>query len=268
MNEEQRKQMQQMSGETDRAPRLELNELVFNGKKGTFALKLITKGLIQVGDKKTFEKVELGQNVKVVFLRIRRKLRAYRKGEKALTTIEHNTKFDRLVLFGDTVEIGTNDELREKFQLLKTTQVVYCLLIKEGGETELVRLNVKGSALGSQSKAKDVYDFYSYISSYKANGQDLHFYDYITELFAVEETSDMGEYYAMTFKMGSALPESSSVKVFEQMKKVHEFTQKYDEYYRSMTGQEIKEKVAKQEIEEIDTIEYPTDDSSVEDIPF
>lgn len=261
--------MSVLSGETSRAPRMELNELAINGKKGKFYLRLVKNGLVQVGDKKVFEKQELGEEVSVVFLRIRRQLRAYRKNEKPLTSIEHNTKFDRLILYGaDKIEIGSNDELREKYQGLRTQQVVYCLLFRGEGEPELVRLRVRGSALGSQNKAKEVHDFYSYISSFKDDGQDLHFYDYYTILKGVEEMSDMGEYYAMTFVRGEAIGETEKELVYDSTKQVYDFVQAYDTHYKAKTAQEIKEEAKAVQAEDIETIEYPEDEDKVGDIPF
>lgn len=262
---------EEMSGETKSAPRLELNELAFNGQKGQFFLVEKTKGLIQNGDKKGFNKIPLGETAKVVFLRIRRKLRQYRKNEKALTTNEHNTKFDMLTLFGDDrIVKGTNEELREKYQGLKTMQIVYALLVTESGN-ELVRLNVKGSSLGSQSKAKGVHDFYSYISSFKKDGADNHFYDFETVLSPVEEQSDAGTYYAMTFNVGSELNDEMKKTVEDEMYKVYEFVKKSDEYYNTKPVEEIQKVEDKAKEEGLPTIEYPDgDDEGInpDDIPF
>lgn len=264
--------LEEMSGETRSAPRLLLNELQFNGQKNNFTLILKKEGLVQMGDKKKYQKAELGESVSVIFLRIRRKLRQFRKGENPLTTNEHNTKHDMLTLFGDTQIIkGSNDELRERYTGLKTNQIVYCLLSKpDGSEMELVRLVVKGAALGSETKAKEVYDFYSYVSSFKEDGHDDHFYEYVTKLYGVPETSDLGSYYAMTFAKEEVISGSEEIMsmVRKGMKQVFDFVTQSDAYYQTKKPEELqKEKTAEKDAG-LATIEYPEDDVDTEDIPF
>jgi len=267
------KSMEEMSGESKSSPRLTLNELVYNGKKNKFFLVMKKAGLIEQEDgKKKFDKQELGEEVNVIFLRIRRKLRQYRKDEKPLTTNEHNTKADMLTLFGDTEVIkGSNDELKARHQLLRTVQIVYALYLPQGSTRgELVRLIVKGSALGSKVKAKDVHDFYSYISSFKAGGADEHFYEHITILKGVEEQGELGEYYAMTFVQGEKITDNeemmSEVKV--NMTIAYDYITASDEYYKSKNAAEINKEIVEQKAADIDTIEYPDDDVDLEDIPF
>ena len=55
MSEEKEFSLKEMSGEVDSAPRLELNELVFNGKKNKFFLVLKKEGLVQKETKKELE---------------------------------------------------------------------------------------------------------------------------------------------------------------------------------------------------------------------
>lgn len=263
--------MEEMSGETKTSPRLQLNEIQFNGQKGSYVYIDKIKGLVEQGDgKKKYEKIDLGEDISVVFLRIRRKLRQFRKGENPLTTNEHNSKHDMLTLFGGTSIVkGTNDDLREKFTGLKTNQIVYCLLLGKGDEPELVRLVVKGASLGSEVKGKDVHDFYSYISSFKDKGREDHFYQFITELSSISEEGQLGSYYAMGYKEGDKVtPELNEQAILPAMQKVFDFVNQSDLYYKTKNVQEIQKEKDVERDEDIDTIEYPEEEINADDIPF
>ena len=123
--------LQEMSGEKKFAPKLVLNEIRLNGQDGKFYYKNVLGGLKEVaGDvdmKERYEETELGDEVSLIFLKIRRKLVWFRKGKKSVVSNEHADKTSRITLYGDMVEVGTNDELRAKYPLLKTQQVVYAL---------------------------------------------------------------------------------------------------------------------------------------------
>lgn len=259
-----------MSGEMERAPKLELNEIIFNGKKNTFFYVNRKGGLIEKDGKKMYEKTELGESVNVIFLRIRRKLRMYRKGQSYVMTNEHNTKHDMLTLFEDSNIIkGTNDQLKEKYgaSRLKTVQIVYALLSREGAEPELVRLVVKGASLGSEAKGKGVEDFYSYIGGFKKDNKDEHFYEYVTKLYGIAEEGEQGEYYAMTFERGSKLSDAQiDTLVATNMKTVFDFVTASDAYYKTKNVEEITKDTKADGGE--DVIEYPDDDVNSEDIPF
>jgi hypothetical protein len=231
------------------APRLDTNFLRLNGKKGYFELIKMTEP--KVRDEKTGRDVyateNLGPQIDVIFLRIRRKLVEKLESKPGLSTPkpassnEHNHKGERLMLWVEKikennkrethVEYGTSDELRAKYDKLRTQQIVYVLY-----RGELVRLTVKGAALGSEAKAKDVASFYDYIASFKTNpqardGEKDHFYDFVTELHVVEEANDMGEYYAMTFKRGIPNPPEIMQNVGHAMRMVYDFVTESDEYY-------------------------------------
>lgn len=261
--------MAEMSGESSSAPRLVLNEIQFNGKKNLFYYVNKKKGLVETPKGKRYEQESLGESVSVVFLRIRRRLRQYRKDEKPLVTNEHNTKSDMLTLFGDTQIIkGSNDALKERYPNLRTNQTVYCLFSREGFDDEIVRLNVKGSSLGSKSKAKDVHTFYSYVSSFKDGGADDHFYDFITELYGVEESSDLGEYYSMSFRKGLELTQDLKEKVVEMMIPIYTFIKQSDLFYETKKIADLQKASDKVVEDEEVVIEYPEDEINPEDIPF
>lgn len=267
--ETQKPSMAEMSGETATSPKLVLNEISINGKKGTFIYTDKKGGLIEADGKKRYAQEDLGESVQVVFMRIRRRLRQFRKDQKPLVTNEHNTKNDMLTLFGDpTIVKGGNDELKEKYPNLRTNQIVYCLLSRPGFDDEVVRLVIKGSSLGSKAKAKGTHDFYTYISSFKADGADLHMYDFITELYAIEENGDLGEYYAMSFRRLDELDQAAKDKVAEKMTPIFAFIKASDAYFQTKKVEELQKTVEKAREDQLETIEYPADDINPEDIPF
>ncbi len=254
--------LQQMSGEKTKVPQLKLNQIRFNGQTGEFMYKDILKGLQEKEGKKFYEEVPIGKEISIVFLKIRRKLVAFRKDEKPLTSQEHNTKESLITLYGNqAVETSDNDTLREKYPALKTQQIIYALY-----KGEMIRLVVKGSALGSAVKDENVHSFYSYISSFKASGKDEHFYEHHTSLYGVEEKGDLGVYSAMSFKTGIKLDETEMKVVEENMKNAFDYCVEMDAYYNKNKKEIIKEEMDKPK--EVDSTEIPEEDISPEDIPF
>lgn len=255
------------------SPKLVLNEISINGKKGTFTYTNKKGGLVEADGKKRYAQEDLGESVQVIFMRIRRRLRQFRKDQKPLVTNEHNTKNDMLTLFGDPAVVkGSNDDLKAKYPNLRTNQIVYCLLKREGMEDEVVRLVIKGSSLGSKAKAKGTHDFYSYMSSFKEGGSDDHVYDFITELYAIEENGDLGEYYAMSFRCLEELDQEGKDKVAEKMIPVFNFIKASDAYFQTKKVEELQKTLDKARAsDDIPTIEYPdADDEGINegDIPF
>jgi len=251
--------LSKLSGDkqTGQAPRLNVNQIKLNGAKGDFVFEHATKGLIEINGKKTYQKENLGNQVEVIFLKIRRKLVQFRKGQKSLSTSEHNHPGQKVMLYGDKPEKGVASELREKYPLLRTQQVVYALL-----NGEIVRLFVKGASLGSDSKAKDVTDFYSYISSFTGNE---HFFLNKTILNAVEEQGDLGSYYVVDFKKGEKITEEEQNEVEKAMVQVADYCRESDEYYQKFFENNTLPKDEKEE-HPMDVIEYPENDD--EEIPF
>lgn len=260
--------LKEMSGERDIAPVLKLNEIRINGQTGQFMYKDILAGRNEETDK--FKEEAIGTSISLVFLKIRRRLVQYRKDKKLLITQEHNSRFDTLTLWGDDegVIVGPNDEIRKRFEGLKTQQIVYALYTSKAGEKELVRFIVKGSSLGSRVKTEETPSFYDYISSFKEDGKDEHFYEFKTKVYTVEEEGQLGKYYAASFEKGDKLTEGELEDVITFMTKAYDFCVSTDEFYKSKKIEEQLSEVGKQEQSDIDTIEYPTDDIDPQDIPF
>jgi hypothetical protein len=173
-----------------RTPQLITNVIRLNGQDGKFELKKVKEGLVQdpKTGKRAYATEDLGQQIDLIFLRIRRKMIEKLQGRPDLApnpayTNEHNHKGEKVVLkTPNGTEYGTSDELRQQYPDLRVHQIIYAL-----HRGELVRLTVKGASLGSESKPEEVMDFYSYIESFVNNpnardGKKDHFYDFMTEL--------------------------------------------------------------------------------------
>lgn len=235
-----------------------LNEVRFNGKDGKFIL-------VNLVDRKDGEKAvetDLGEAVQVIFLKIRRRIAGYKNDiEKFYVSTEHNTKDDKVYLFG-AKDRGTAEELYDKYKpLLKTNRVIYSYLIREGQEKELVRVIVKGSALNPsrESKAETTTDFFTYLNE-KPKGE--HTYMYVTKLSAVKESNKLGGYFSIDFKRGAKLPEDKLEVVVEKIKELHEMAVEQDNFYNDSKN------VVK---DDLPAIEYPDAESEgidTEDIPF
>lgn len=278
---ENKQSMAQMSGEENfnQSPKLPLNVIRFNGKKGRFSLVKLLEPKERTEKGERHPEVDLGESVSVVFLKVRRKLveKRTKKPEagdpKIMSSNEHNSKEESVIIYKDKgVDYGNTDELKAKYPTLRTHQVVYAIW-----NGQIVRVNFKGSALGSNGKAKDVADFYSYIGSFEKNpnardGIKDHFYDFKTQLKSIEETGELGEYYTTTFFRGEALTDEEMSEVEEKMTEVFNYTKQSDAFYKSKidllkSGVKIEITEKKKE-EEIDIIQYPEEEIDIDNIPF
>ncbi len=249
---------------------LVLNEIRFNGKEGKFThVNLVGREK----DQKAVE-TELGDSIKVIFLKIRRRIQGFKKGNKSLkefdqfyTSTEHNTKDDTVYLFG-AKEKGKSEDLYNKYAAthkMRAQRVIYCYLIQEGKERELVRLIVKGGTLNPnrESKVSGKLDFFDFINQKRPKGD--HTYMYVTNISAVQEEGNLGTIYTMEFVRGSKLADDKLQVVVDEVKKIHALTLEQDAYYKDADAQAIAPK------EEVATVEYPSAEEegiNPEDIPF
>lgn len=227
------------------------NQIVFNGKDGKFYYQ----DLLNKKDGEKPDKKEIGVEVPLVFLKIRRKMSYFSSAnDKFVQTNEHNFKDDTVFLFGPNVR-GKASDLREKYPLLRVQQVVYCLY----GE-EVVKLIVKGASLGSQAENQGT-KFYEYLQSF---GKDEHVHEHITNVFANTEKGKLGEYGVMNFQRGDKLNEEQQKVANEYIVKLHEIITAQDTYYKAQDEQEI----IKEESNMPETAEYPDEEINSDDIPF
>lgn len=221
------------SGEsTYRAPRpLELNEILINGdadveeiepgkftRKGGYLRKRILVG--KTRDEKPLEE-KLGDNINVIFLKIRRKLVERSQGGQVVrSTNEHTSTGEIVDLYDENglVRSGSAKAIREAHPGLRTIQIVYALLVHDpAAEPELVRITIKGASLGSEAKDAKAVAFYKYISSY---GKDEHFWEYVTNISTILEKGQKS-YFCMNFARGARLDDKSLALALEKMKEVH-----------------------------------------------
>jgi len=252
-----------------------LNEVSLNGDAEAVETppgsgKFVRKGgyfrkRVLVGSPKGEKPVEenLGGSVRVVFLKVRRKLvERGEKGKIIRSTNEHNHKNNRVFLYEEGREpiAGVAAALRERFEKLRTVQIVYALLLA-AGEPELVRFIVRGSSLGSESKAETTTDFYKYLGSFSSNE---HFYEFETIAQPVLEQG-LKAYYAIDFKRGQALTPELQQIALDKLREVHEKCEAQDEAraQKFAKGEDIVEDEQKET-----GIEYPKDDINPDDIPF
>lgn len=262
-----------------KAPSYLLNEISVQGgdpkrdaaypiEGGKIKMKFKT---VEPDDKKGYKAEDIGSEADVVFLKIRRKLSQYRKGQLTLQTNEHTSAYDQVLLFGDDggTKTGKAMDLRKEYQGLRTQQIVYVYF---PARKEVCRLLIKGSSLGSESKADGVLGFYDYLSQFNNDGQHVH--EYFTKLKAIPES----DYYTMTFERGAKLSADQQKKVNDLIKDVHAKVQRIDTYYadkiKQLGGDPEKAAVAEAEIKTIEmgddeeNVEYPAENINPEDIPF
>lgn len=199
-----------MTGAGNYGGRFKVSEITFNGDKGTFYYR--QKDAEKDAEGK-YPKEDLGKGLDVVFMKIRRKLSVYKKSG-GMSTNEHNTKADFVVLYGGK-DKGTANEIRERHQELRTQQLVYSFFPTK---KEVVRVVIKGASLGSETKKKEVLKFYDYLQTFKG---DDHVHEFFTKLIPVEEEGPKGTYFAMSFVRGEKLTEVQQEKVNERIEELH-----------------------------------------------
>ncbi len=154
-----------MTGESNFKRAERYSEITFNGNKGEFFYR--NKDAERDEQTKKFPKESLGNEIAVVFLKVRRVLQAkYKPDTPTLRTSEHNVKGDIVVLYEGKerrgVVVADGDLAKEKG--LYTNQIVYCYFPEK---KEVVKVVLKGSSLGSKKTAKGVMKFYDYMQSFK-----------------------------------------------------------------------------------------------------
>lgn len=251
--------MARKSGESNykKPKKLILDEIKINGTDGNFVKTLFTQPKDELGK---YESQNIGEKSEVIFLKIRRKLTEFQKGRGLVrNTTEHSVPGDTVMMYGDSQQKGKASDLRDKFQGLRTQQIIYAIEISSKA---IVRVIAKGASLGSENKGEGVKGFYDYLSSF---GKDEHTWEYTTILTPAKEKSALGTYYCINFQRGTKLTEAQLEKVSQAMNEVCAHTDAEDEYNGAKAEHPTTAKPTEQEIE---TIEYPADDINVEDIPF
>lgn len=258
---------------------LELNEVLLNGddRDGGFFRKRV---LIGRADRNTKpEEIALtrtpaeGENaapLSVVFLKIRRKLVERGKGGEIIrSTNEHNHKGEVVTLYESGTknkQTGVASDLRERFEGLRTVQIVYALLLTNPHDPEVVRLVLKGSALGSEVKNDNVVKFYDYLNTF--SGED-HFYNFKTILQPVIERGKK-TYYTINFQRGDRLSDAGQKIAIDRMREVHVNCLEVDKARAAkVVAAATVDDIVPEALEDVEEgVDYPKDDINPDDIPF
>lgn len=264
---------------------LELNQVSLNGDaeaKEVEPGKFVRVGgyfrkalILEAAKDQKPEEQKLGNPISVVMLKIRRKLvERGQDGKIVRSTSEHNHKGEAVLLYeagNNSKPIpGTAEDLRDRFDGLRTVQIVYSLLLNGTEEPELVKLMIKGSSLGSESKAEGVTDFYDYVSSFRkdADGNREHFYQFETVLNAVLEEGKK-TYYTIDFKRGRKLSPEMYALALKHMEEVHNACTEVDtaRVMKIAKGLTV-ETTVEGRTEDNFAVDMPKDDINPDDIPF
>lgn len=260
MDEERRKRMADAAGEGGggKFPKYEVPAIRFNGNTGQFR---------RVG--LDGEETDLKTPVNIVVLKKRSSLSSFRGATKTLPaesmfTSEYDSVHDEVALFqnlGGKTSFLMNapvSAIREKHQLLKTSNILYVLFQKE-----VHKLEVKGGSLGA---------WFDYLNSLKDDGK--HSFEVISSLASEKRKNEsLGTtYYSITFE---ALDKDVDLDVIEaKQQEVAEALAKIEAYSnsrRSASGTTFAAERA--EAEEAFNgagagVDYPDEEINPEDIPF
>ena len=241
--------LSQYSGEEyyRRPLKLNLPEIRLNGNEGSF------KRVVKVNNEYVVE--DIGNELIGTILRIRRKLVDYKE---KISTSEHNHPNDIVTLFGAN-DKGVAKELRQKYQNLRTQQILYFLLDTE----ELVKVVVRGASLGSENKPEDSISFYDYLNSFE---KDEHIWEYQTKLIPMPEKGKLGTYYAISFEKANKIEDLTSVN--DKKKEISFVLKSQDEYYKLREEKDPEVIGKKEEKENVPTVQIDDEDTKAEDLPF
>ena len=275
-----KEELAQMSGEANLrgggVPNVKCDDISIQSKSGAFVRTFLTRDK----ENNQYPQEPIGDSIDIVFLKIRRKLVEYDtvSGMTIRNTSEHNHKGDVVTMFeGSVKQRETAEVLKGRFPSLKTVQVIYALLVSKSGKTELVRLNVRGSSLGSfDEEGEGPMKFYRYLSSFQ---NDEHVWEYKTNLVAVSEVFNdpvEGEkqYYSIGFNRGAKLADKQLETVAAKMRDVFQQIEAYDAQFVSQGAGLLNEQTRNEVNAENDAesrkdvIDYPEEDIDVDQIPF
>jgi hypothetical protein len=257
--DEQRKRMAGMSNDNGSRPFKYLVPLIrFNGNTGEFR-KVFYDGTGAA------QEAPLTKPIKLVILKKRRIVSSYNANASYFTQ-EHNTVNDKLLLYKNiektvTFEaIGYGPELKQKYQQLKTHEIVYALY-----DGQVYKLDIKGSS---------VVNYYDYLKSLSKD--DLHSFEVYTSISTSKEKNEsLGTWYhVMKFDKAEAVANFDEIEKF--MTIVHENTKKMDEFSASELIKKSQRGAATAaprptidpEMKDFAGVAYPKEDINPNDIPF
>jgi len=223
--------------------------LRLDGQKGIFK---------EIKDGETKPIVE--KELKVIILKIRRKLQAF-KTDTSLSSNEHDSSNSHIVIFerekdGSKVKMigeGNNDEVRKLFPELKVQQIVYVLY-----KDVVYKLQVKGSSLGG---------FWDYLKSIDSNESICN----SETVIRIEElTGQLGTYFTLIFTKGDKVDETTLNLAVTKIKEIYNTLKVQEDYYEK--NRKIQDEVLIAEQIDQDPINVSEDDGTgipddIDDIP-
>lgn len=218
--------MIQQSGESNVRPLPKTNYpiLKFNGKTS-----LWTK-IVENEKNGQREIIKIEEPIEGIILKVRRSLEQFSKKD-SLFTNEHNSWKEKIILFQSRqgkitkLDEGISEVLREKYQGLRTRQIVYFLF-----EGEVVKLIVKGVSLK---------EFFDYLREFEANE---HLFQIKTLISSEEIQGEMGSYWTMKFKKGKKINETELKIVAEKLDKITQEIEQRKEYFTKKEEEKEQEK--------------------------
>lgn len=255
-----REEMLNATGATSSVRPLKLKSIRLNGNTGEVVIVNTDKDL---GPSESYESTPVTTPFGCVFLKSRRKLVESDQNGIVMSTTEHDDKDDHVLLFsnGKKVDEGKASDLREKYQGLRTWQILY---VRYKGE--ICRLTVKGLSL---SNAENKAGYYEHLNSFDREKNEAMF-DYMTKISVVQPVIDgeQKKFYAFHYERGEELTAEQKEQVVENFATVH----------KNAEDTKVKEPVTAQSSTPVvelsnpnigDTgIPYPQEEIKDEDIPF
>jgi len=210
-----------------------INRIALNGnadaiedKKGNLVRPPINyRKQIFVGKEKDEkpETIDLGSPIELIFIKSRRRLVARdSQGYQVMSSSQHEHPNQTVTLWqeGKMIDKGNAQDLREKYQNLRTVQETYALM----PDGEMVLLICKGASLGSKTRDEKLPNFYKYLQSIKSDG----IFAYKTILGGVLEKGAKN-FYTMTFEQGRPTTDEEKLLVLEKSDELTAIFQEYDE---------------------------------------
>lgn len=232
---------------------LRLKSMRLNGNTGEVTQVNTDK---ELGPNESYETTPLPAEFGVVFIKSRRKLVESDQNGIVMSTTEHDTKDDYVLLFkdGKKLDEGIGSDLREKYPKLRTWQVVY---VRYKGEIN--RLTVKGLSL---SNGENKAGYYDYLNSFDSEKNEAMF-DFMTNVSVVKPQieGEVKNFFAFHYERGEELTDEQKSAVVSDFTMVHE----------NAEATRVRAKVQQPQASEVTpsaTSEYPEQEINPEDIPF
>lgn len=213
---------------------------------------------------------QLDSNLEIIILKIRRDMQQYRKGEDMLRTSEHNTKKDKITLFGakEGIVRGTAEEIRDRYQQLKTRQILYAFV---PSLNKVCRVVIKGTQqMKSETEKGERAGLFDYLRGFNKN-KSVH--QYVTKLSGMKIEGE--DYYSVHFSEGEKLDAEKLARVEEMIKELYTRIKEVDDYYVNQKTQSNITPDSQVQADDIPEIQMDEpmeddlgDDINPEDIPF